>query len=673
MLCYETEFTYRLKNGGNIESDEEKDAFEKKVRSVNKQLQAKWGENSYSIIVKADAKSFCAVTVTSEPEGYEAWRSLISENVSSLMEAEDISCTQFKEITVKEVNAAIDRCIDNSFTDLRRRCYSELNLDLDSRSYTLEERIIDGDAYDKAGAETEAVALMADPTLRDELDRIYGDDNMERFYGFPVHYHIRSRSMSSAMDIILLLVKALRYKKRLPAGRLSIVTSIERGCYDESGMENLFKGSAMSAVVFEMKGDGESEFASEYERVVKYISRQIKSYKEDTLFFLVENTGEKGFSGSFLTSLGDEMEIITINEGRGDKAEALEYLKRLVKDSRFAEFEDEDLYRILEDKNSFLASDVCRYFDKWKKKCLCEKVYASYKSYKKYAPEKKHKKKSAYKQLMGMTGLTEVKELTDQILAFYRLKKQRERYKIEERDISRHMVFTGNPGCAKTTVARLIAEVLTEEQILETGAFVECGRGDLVGRYVGWTAKTVISRFREAKGGVLFIDEAYSLVDDSHSFGDEAINTIVQQMENMRDQVIVIFAGYPGPMKSFIEKNEGLRSRIAFHMEFKDYNADELTQIIRGMCKEQGVVIDDDALEKCRKIFYNACKQSDFGNGRFARNLLDKALLNQAKRIAGTGCRGRVTKRMLTTLIADDFDEDILLESKQKIRRIGFV
>ena len=122
MLCYETEFTYRLKNGGNIESDEEKDAFEKKVRSVNKQLQAKWGENSYSIIVKADAKSFCAVTVTSEPEGYEAWRSLISENVSSLMEAEDISCTQFKEITVKEVNAAIDRCIDNSFTDLRRRC-----------------------------------------------------------------------------------------------------------------------------------------------------------------------------------------------------------------------------------------------------------------------------------------------------------------------------------------------------------------------------------------------------------------------------------------------------------------------------------------------------------------------------------------------------------------------
>ena len=673
MLCYELGFTYRLKDIGDIESGDGKDAFELKVRSVNKQLKAKWGGKSCSIVMKADTESLGVVMITSEPDGRDVMCSFIKENVTNLMGAEDVNCTLIREITVKEVNAAFDRCFDSNFIDMRRRSFSELELDFDSRTFTLEERIVEDSSYNKEKAESEAVALMADSSLRNELDRIYSDINRERFYGFPVHYHIKSESMSSAMDIVELLVKALRYKKRLPAGRLSIVTSIERGCFDESGMENLLKGSGLSAVVFEMKGDDESEYASEYERVVKYLTGQIKRFKDDTLFFLVENTADNSFSGSFLKRLSEDMEIITINEGRGDKAEALEYLKRLVNGSRFAELADDDLYKVLEDKNSFLATDVQKYFDKWKKRCLCEKVYVSYKSFKSYVPEKKHKKVKAYKRLMGMTGLTEVKELTDQILAFYRLKKMRERYRIEEKDISRHMVFTGNPGCAKTTVARLIAEVLSEEQILETGVFVECGRSDLVGKYVGWTAKNVRRKFLDAKGGILFIDEAYSLLDDSHSFGDEAINTIVQEMENMRDQVIVIFAGYPKPMKSFIERNEGLRSRIAFHMEFKDYNADELTQIIMDMSAEQGFVMEPEAVEKCRKIFYNACMMPDFGNGRFARNMLDKALLNQAKRISGSDRKGRVTKRILTTLIGDDFDEEIIAGSRQEIRRIGFV
>ena len=107
---------------------------------------------------------------------------------------------------------------------------------------------------------------------------------------------------------------------------------------------------------------------------------------------------------------------------------------------------------------------------------------------------------------------------------------------------------------------------------METGNFVECGRADLVARYVGWTAKTVKEKFNKARGGILFIDEAYALVDDTNSFGAEAINTIVQEMENRRDSVIVIFAGYPEKMEQFLEGNEGLRSRIAFHLDFPDYN-----------------------------------------------------------------------------------------------------
>ena len=144
------------------------------------------------------------------------------------------------------------------------------------------------------------------------------------------------------------------------------------------------------------------------------------------------------------------------------------------------------------------------------------------------------------------------------------------------------MVFTGNPGTAKTTVARLFAEIMKDEAILSTGKFVEVGRADLVGQHVGHTAPLVKKKFRDAQGGVLFIDEAYSLCDSyENGFGDEAINTIVQEMENHRDDVIVIFAGYPEPMKQFLDRNPGMQSRIAFQIEFEDYTTEELCAITK--------------------------------------------------------------------------------------------
>ena len=151
-----------------------------------------------------------------------------------------------------------------------------------------------------------------------------------------------------------------------------------------------------------------------------------------------------------------------------------------------------------------------------------------------------------------------------------------------------HMVFTGNPGTAKTTVARLFAQIMKENGLLPVGDLIEVGRADLVGKYVGWTAPTVKAKFAAAKGSVLFIDEAYSLVDDKDGlFGDEAINTIVQEMENQRDDTVVIFAGYPDKMEQFLKKNPGLRSRIAFHIPFEDYKPAELLDIFTLMAKKQ--------------------------------------------------------------------------------------
>ena len=176
----------------------------------------------------------------------------------------------------------------------------------------------------------------------------------------------------------------------------------------------------------------------------------------------------------------------------------------------------------------------------------------------------------------------------------------------------------------------------------------------------------------EALGGILFIDEAYSLIDDSNSFGDEAINTIVQEMENHREDVIVIFAGYPEKMEKFLQKNEGLRSRIAFHLNFPDYNENELMEILMLMAKEKGYSLDRATREKCLAIFTGACKKAEFGNGRFARNLLEQAILRQADRIIREAKGQKLSKKSLRTLIEADFEVNASKQYAKPEKRIGF-
>jgi AAA+ superfamily predicted ATPase len=196
------------------------------------------------------------------------------------------------------------------------------------------------------------------------------------------------------------------------------------------------------------------------------------------------------------------------------------------------------------------------------------------------------------------------------------------------------------------------------------------GRGDLVGKYVGWTAPLIKDKFKAASGGVLFVDEAYSLVDDRDgSYGDEAINTIVQEMENHRADVVVIFAGYPDKMEGFLQKNPGLRSRIAFHVPFADYDSEELCEITDMISKKNGMRIDRDARAKLEKAFDVARTNVDFGNGRYARNMFEQAKMNQASRLLEKDFDS-ITADEITTITADDI---IIPETKKcEKRRIGF-
>lgn len=283
---------------------------------------------------------------------------------------------------------------------------------------------------------------------------------------------------------------------------------------------------------------------------------------------------------------------------------------------------------------------------------------------------------TAQKELDEMIGLDAVKKVIHKAIANYKLHKLYTEKGISKENASLHMVFTGNPGTAKTTVARLFAEILKDEKVLPTGSFVEAGRADLVGSCVGSTAPLVKQKFKEAQGGVLFIDEAYALCDGySNGYGDEAIHTIVQEMENHREDVIVIFAGYPEPMQQFLDRNPGMRSRIAFQVAFEDYSIDELCAMTKLMLSRKHMTATEAAMEKLRRNYEGVHGSRDYGNGRFVRKMLEEAEMNLSERLtelmASDGGTEDLTVEQMTTLEACDIPEAVKKVTNQK-RRIGF-
>lgn len=245
---------------------------------------------------------------------------------------------------------------------------------------------------------------------------------------------------------------------------------------------------------------------------------------------------------------------------------------------------------------------------------------------------------SSSQMLAQLIGLKDVKEQVRKIAAFARMKKDMETLGRASVPVALNMEFVGNPGTAKTTVARILAGIFKEIGILSSSQIVEAGRADLVAGYIGQTAINVKSVFKRARGKLLFIDEAYSLASDSQrDFGYEAINTIVQEMENSRGDTVVVFAGYPEEMENFFSMNPGLRSRVPFRISFPDYSTDEMAQIVTLEAQKRGFSLCPRALEKAVSLCGEAKHRSDAGNGRFCRNLVENAILGYALRVYGEG------------------------------------
>ncbi len=598
---------------------------------------------------------------------------LVSEYLQTIeLELKDI---RFEEITLGTLRNMLARASGNDYINDDDEVLEQFDLDKlikgrYIRGISYVERLLE-DSNKKALYE-DAARFFAKDALISELDRIYAGSSKRKAAGHPVHYLIRTDDKETREGMLRILLQALYANNRLHNKRYCFSNFRPGEDFSSMVYDCLYKSAVGGAVVvgYSANDDTEDDYASCGRETIETLCETMKKYRNQvlTVFCLPrECTASKDI---FYENLGNTC-IVELKEEFVSGEYAKDFLGTLAKDSRIRT--DKKLFEKLEDGKGYLTTDLRNLFDDWYNNKLKTAVYPQYKDIAtvKHEVIKAVPKGSAYDELKRMIGLDEAKKVIDQALNYYKAQKLFADKGMKTDHPAMHMIFTGNPGTAKTTVARLFAKIMKENNLLSKGNLIEAGRGDLVGKYVGWTAPKIQKKFKEAQGSVLFIDEAYSLVDDRDgSFGDEAINTIVQEMENHRDDVVVIFAGYPDKMEGFLQKNPGLRSRIAYHVPFSDYDTESLCEIAKLIAKQKGLKFTEEALKKLSGLFDTAKSESDFGNGRYVRNVIEKAKMAQATRLL-TMDFDSIGNEDITTITAADIELP-KASTKHPTKRIGF-
>ena len=529
--------------------------------------------------------------------------------------------------------------------------------------------------------------LLCESTVLPELKRIFDKNAPRKFIAHPVQYVIMSDNEKVRTAIRELLLSSLWKAGRLQSRRAYIsldskISSKRRRFFEPlkyEQMEKLYEAQRGGTIVLPFMGvtnneEGNSHMASSDMDWIMDTLPLIQEYRHDVLSIIEIRRKDENLYRMICQELAG-ITIVKLEESIVFRGEAENYLKR-----RAARDHIENIAPLLEQlpasDEGYMLSDLQGIYGRWYEHYLRQEVFPGYRNIHTVGEENAAEKPkgSAYQELASLIGLKQAKETIQQMLDYHRAQSI---FAAHGRDLGRrpsmHMVFKGNPGTAKTTVARLVARIMKDNGLLSVGKLIEVGRQDIVDRYVGGTAPRVKNLFTKAKGSVLFIDEAYSLVDGKRGlYGDEAISTIVQEMENQREDVVVILAGYPTEMDKLLATNPGLRSRIAFQVYFEDYSEEELIAIIKKFAKDEHFYIPLETSDKISGVVKKLVQDTSYelGNGRFARNLFEKARMRQASRIARMDVED-ITDESLRTLLPEDFEYD-MEHREQSMRKIGF-
>lgn len=457
--------------------------------------------------------------------------------------------------------------------------------------------------YTRPESERLAREMLVSESFLPELKRIFLSGGCESFRGHPVHYMVTAHGAEAALGMRELLLGALYGAGRLVGRRCCVIEFKPDASVDEEEIELIYGGLAGGTLILRISpNELNSNRADASLELLPILARLIRKYRRDVLTIFECKQQDTKMMKLFTEELFG-VAVVRISEATVFRKEAKAYLRRRAQEAGTQKCAK--LYALLgSGEKGFVRSELDAIFDKWYDSYLRTDLYPQYRALEKVDTARvKQMRGSAIDELNAMIGLAEPKRIISEALDFNKAQKLFADKGFTAKRPSMHMVFAGNPGSAKTTVARLFAQIMKDNGLLTVGKLIEVGRADLVGKYVGWTAQIVRDKFKSAKGSVLFIDEAYSLVEERGGlYGDEAINTIVQEMENAREDTVVIFAGYPDKMREFIERNPGLKSRIAFHVNFPDYNTDELMEIFGQMLKSNEREADQAVLSKVRGI-----------------------------------------------------------------------
>ena len=604
---------------------------------------------------RKDRIRFCAILLTNKDVS-----ALLAEYIKATPLS--IKAAEVEEITFKAMHSMLKYAYRMDYISDDDEVIKAFGLaDLENRCGIAFSESLIGKGPDKEGLILQARQMLAEDSLIPEIERIYASNRPARAEGHPVHYMLVCDQSEVRDRMSDLLLSALHARGRIKNRRYMYTDFGHQDEHDDWSIdtyEAMYKGCVGGAVLIRYAASDdpyEGSHARPGGEALISLSRLAVKYRHSVLTVFCLPTGAVKVKQELLEQL-EALSLIELKEDLACGERASAYLGHLAKAAHVRP--DKSLYAAVEPSDkSFRASDLQKIFLGWYDKKLRSTVYPQYQQTEtaRAALKKQKHHGSAIDELNGMVGLGEAKAVIARALNFYKMQKLYKDRGIPTDRPAMHMVFTGNPGTAKTTAARLFARIMRDNGLLDKGELYEVGRADLVGKYVGWTARIVKEKFKAARGSVLFIDEAYALCDDKEGlYGDEAINTIVQEMENNRENMVVIFAGYPDKMDAFLSRNPGLRSRIAFHVPFSDYSAGELCAIAELIARGKSLRIADDAKEKLYDLVNSARNSQDFGNGRYVRSLIEQARMEQAGRILAMDC-DRVSEEVLCTLRAEDF------------------